>query len=676
MRFPCVSILACLVLAWGTLVLAADEPVPAPSSLAMACDQATLDPEAVQVENLPFHLGNLAITLARGDVAVVRVKGVPAGLFLRGTGRIAYLSRNREEFPLFIHNLTTNTRLSPKRTDDGVGVEDALKDAVVWYGGLAVPEVKGTRVPSDAAAFAENRDFFSRRSWRQTGTLLALRAVNAPAGSVTLVEALGETSKFVHVKDEAVGFMESLDAARNLDLPGFRDLKQFPLSEIQLKATRSAPLPPQFLLRSLDLDIQASSGTFARIRAGETLEATIPGQRLLRFDQVPNLVHWAKDAPELQQVHVSRISLGGAALPFFHRGNDLLVELPAPLEAGNPVKLDFEMEGAFLSRQGSAECWILGTQAWFPQPDLAGQAYTVHCRLSVDRPYIPFAPGHVLREEQTPTATILETSLDRPVCFYSLGAGKYAVREYRSPRDAVDVRLYGYDGFNEADAERLAMTIHGFIGFYESFLGKFPFDTFDVVEQTQLGHGQAPPALMLITREAFNPKEDLVAEVLAHQWINLGVAHEVAHQYWGHVVKMYAPEDQWITKSFAEYCAGLAMRQVKGSGADRFKRAQARWRNLATIPGDKCSIPLANRLRGDKSGDMRYGLLYAKGPLVLGAIHKELGEDGFARFLNAYQRSYAWKASTTQDIPDLLRQLTGRDWNPFFDKYYWGVGQP
>ena len=69
------------------------------------------------------------------------------------------------------------------------------------------------------------------------------------------------------------------------------------------------------------------------------------------------------------------------------------------------------------------------------------------------------------------------------------------------------------------------------------------------------GFGQAPPGTMFITKEAFNPVMR-GAEPVYSKGINERFAHEIAHQYWGHVVKMPSDEEQWLTESFAEYCAG------------------------------------------------------------------------------------------------------------------------
>lgn len=155
-------------------------------------------------------------------------------------------------------------------------------------------------------------------------------------------------------------------------------------------------------------------------------------------------------------------------------------------------------------------------------------------------------------------------------------------------------------------------------------------------------------------------------------------AHEIAHQYWGHVVKMPSFEEQWITESFADYCAALFMKAYKGEA--EYKSIVRKWRGRATFAGSDIPIPLANNVYVSSDvttpAHIRYGLLYNKGPALLYALHKELGDEAFFTFLKSYQKSFAWKFGSTKNVAGLLQYMTKKDYMPFFDKYYWGTEMP
>src|SRR5260370_12502148 len=46
--------------------------------------------------------------------------------------------------------------------------------------------------------------------------------------------------------------------------------------------------------------------------------------------------------------------------------------------------------------------------------------------------------------------------------------------------------------------------------------------------------------------------------------------HEVAHQWWGHMVGWASFHDQWLSEGFAEFSAGLFFQASKPPGAGQF----------------------------------------------------------------------------------------------------------
>ncbi|HWZ85879.1 MAG TPA: hypothetical protein VN032_06750, partial [Thermoanaerobaculia bacterium] len=69
-------------------------------------------------------------------------------------------------------------------------------------------------------------------------------------------------------------------------------------------------------------------------------------------------------------------------------------------------------------------------------------------------------------------------------------------------------------------------------------------------------------------------------------------------------------------------------------------------------------------------------LLYDKGPYLLAALHRELGDDAFFTFMKSYQKSFRWKFGSTKTVQGLLQFMTKKDYGPFFEQNYWGIGMP
>jgi aminopeptidase N len=236
-----------------------------------------------------------------------------------------------------------------------------------------------------------------------------------------------------------------------------------------------------------------------------------------------------------------------------------------------------------------------------------------------------------------------------------------------------------YAAENKVATKRLIGLAFDAIKFYDYLLGPFPFEEFNIIEVPQFGWGQAPPATMFITHELFDRVDPGYG--FSEAEVNARFAHEIAHQYWGQVVKMPSLEEQWLTESFADYSAALFIQQAYGKqGKAQFDRIRSTWKGNAMQARNDSSIALSNRLATPFEPflgyDHRRWLLYDKGPLLLDALRKELGDDQFLTFLHSYQKSFAWKFGTTRDVAGLLSYMTKKDYAPFFDKYYWGTEAP
>lgn len=215
------------------------------------------------------------------------------------------------------------------------------------------------------------------------------------------------------------------------------------------------------------------------------------------------------------------------------------------------------------------------------------------------------------------------------------------------------------------------------LGLAAPFLGPFPFTELNIIQITEYGWGQAPPGTMFITNEAFDPLSGEVNQFFS-QGINHRFAHEIAHQYWGHVVKMGSGDEQWVTESFAEYSSSFIVKQLKGNS--ELKAMTSTWKFNANHAKDSSSIPLSNRLLhvngGPNAWRNRTALMYHKGAYLLSQIHKEIGDDAFLTFLRNYQAMNAWKFANTNDMVALLKRVTNKDFTQFFEQNFWGTAMP
>jgi len=503
-------------------------------------------------------------------------------------------------------------------------------------------------------------------AWRLNGADRPMIRAEIAGGSVDLVyvlDALEARSESLLAAHESLAIDDRLNVTVLSDQPVERD--------------RRDPVVPRFMLTDVDLSVTASDRRDVSLSVTETLFAMVqPTSVLLLHLYDTMFVPSNLGMPEPRRLRVKGVfDEAGAAVPFDHAKDEIAVGLAAPLVPGRPLKLRFEIEGDVLYNPGGDSYWELGTGPWFPQPGLSGQYYTAHSTVKVKKPFVPLVPGKTLRRVEEGEWNVLETRVDKPVQFMVILAGKYSFEE--ETKDGVTVRVASYAGKNTIGIRKLMNLTHKVIAYYEAFLGPFPFDEFNVTEINSWGFGQAPPGFMFITSEAFNPIGGEINQFFS-KGINERFSHEIAHQFWGHVVKMPSYEEQWLTESFAEICAGLLIRDLRGKSD--LEGLVATWKSRAKEATDTAPIPLANRIRNrsdPRTANMhRNYLLYFKGPCILNSIRQQIGDQAFLVFLNSCQATFRWKFGNTKTVQAVLEAITKKDWKTFFDAYYWGTAMP
>lgn len=668
-------LLALAALLAGGSAFAAD---PSVAALAEAIGHPTLGP-AGAVSNVTVKLSDrMTVTLASGSAAPILAGKDVIGIFFSGKGSYAYRSTDPLE--------ATNVRYAAKKASDltlseagGVITLGANFDRMMLRSAaIELPKLAADAASLDAQ-FKDMREDMGRRQVQPATHLLVKQRLDAPQSPVAVAELSGQGRPTVYILDSIDARGEQLQSLTKIrDIP-VREFAGYwwpmPISEQRLRGDRRDFLEPLYLLTDIDYTLIGEEKEHGKITVTETIMPRIAPQSVFRFDLYSQIYDSSERARKFNVRSVK--DAAGKDLSFDHTKDSLLIGLPAKAPVNQPFRYTVEIEGNFLHLAGGNTAWRLGVEPWFPQPDLNGQYYTIHSLVKVRKPFVAFAPGQTIRREAEGDYNVVENRIERPVQFAVVHAGRYYFDEEKH-EDGLTIRVASYAQSNAMAQKKLGNLAWKMIKFYEPWLGPFPFKEFNIIEINELGFGQAPPATMFITKEAFNP---LMGEdnKLFSKGINERFAHEIAHQYWGHVVKMGSSEEQWVTESFAEYSSSLAIKKMKGKGA--YDAMVATWRGNARDAVEVSSIALANRIRipNDFINQMlfRQYLIYDKGAYLLAVLHKELGDDKFLTFLRSLQGLFEFRFLTTKDMIALLKRVDpGKDYAPFFEQHYWGTGLP
>jgi Aminopeptidase N len=653
-------------------VSAADEAPSNVATLAAAYANPTLGPSA-SVEKVPIVISNISIELTSGTVAPVLAGAETIGLFFSGKGTYVYHSTDPIETSLIEFEAK-----KVGRNAQGSSVKGSFERLYLRTGGIALPKVpEGARDEALEQAFKAHLKHWSGSLLTPSSHLLLRQKVDAPSSPVAVAEMGGrDEDEYIldslEGRDEGLYAMLTRPAGSDVD-PVLRDaLLPIQIAGQPVGRAHGAFVQPLFLLTAIDYTLSAGDNDAARLTVTESIVPRGTPQSIFRFNLESGVFDERSNFRKLQVDAVTDGS--GNKLPYHFGHGSILVGLPAKMPAGAPFTIRFEISGNILYRLGGGNAWQLGTEAWFPQPELNGQFYTVHSVVKVKKPWLPFTPGDTVARTEQGDFNVIESTVGKPVQFAVAHAGKYTMFEQKY--DEVTIRVATYNGANASAAKQLSDLAYQIIKFYEPWLGPFPFKEYNIIEINDLGWGQAPPGTMFMTKEAFSP---LLGEVNRYysNGVNERFAHEIAHQYWGIIVKMGTDDEQWLTEAFAEYCAGQIVKQMKGEAG--YKDLVNVWRANAKDAGSFAPIPLANRITipWSSSGIHRTGLIYDKGALVLEALHRLIGDEKFLNVMRTIQGRYAWHFLTTNQVEEVFAHFDPKtDYHTFFQRYYWGTETP
>jgi hypothetical protein len=606
--------------------------------------------------------------------------GVSCGLVFEGPAQLRYRVEDKFSIPVAERNVRRFATLTTRRVKEVLEISEELSGAVVWGWGLGeAGEATRAGLPDWAAK------------------LLAGRRFPAPSHDLLANEANGiEGSRYVLLRGGLVDLFLHVDPrAREENL--FRIAKAIDRGSTFREGIGETPLASQPIGRAWwerpsaelvaeheRLAVENPRGELLRIVSNSRLRA---GRAGIAFWQADLLNH-ILDVKGLHPVTVRSVRVDGRAADFLHRDDELLVPLGRALADKETVEVEvtYERQIAVDPRNDNLY-WVLDTDAWYPRQDLEGELAALEITLDVPEGWTPFASGSEISRTQEEGRSKLVTRIDRPMQAAAVAAGKY--RAIEEARDGVTCRAATYAMLKEDAARKIIDRFFaGRVFFEQLFQEPYPFRDVSIVEINAWGFGQAPAGIMFFAQEFYTP---LVPRSRRRFYrdLNSRFLHEVAHGWWGHVVKMNAPEEAWLIEAFSDYTAALAVWHLRGTGRGDYELNEIvkDWVKAADELRPGASLYLADRiaLHDERDRGDYLGLRYGKGPLVLHALRLELqrqkgstaaGDLAFTELLRRFLKRNRYGYVTTRGLVAELDKLTGGDWQPWFERYVYGTEIP
>jgi hypothetical protein len=236
---------------------------------------------------------------------------------------------------------------------------------------------------------------------------------------------------------------------------------------------------------------------------------------------------------------------------------------------------------------------------------------------------------------------------------------------------------------------------------YNAFFGKLPFTRIAMTQQPAGFFGQAWPTLVYMPYLAYLDTTQR-AQLLGSQggtnnfWRYVA-PHEVAHQWWGHIIGWDSYHDQWMSEGFAEFSASLYVQLIRGN--DKFVDFWEDQRNriIQPSPATKDRKPYTvgpvtqgYRLNNGRTGGIAQRLIYPKGAYILHMLRMMMyrqGQGGDAKFqemMKDFVQTHFNQDVSTEDFKAIVEKHMTKemdldkngkmDW--FFDQWVYGTEIP
>ncbi|HEX4825083.1 MAG TPA: M1 family aminopeptidase [Candidatus Polarisedimenticolaceae bacterium] len=664
------------LIALASAPCAALDVKPAPdTSLAAALEETgtmALASDGVTIKNERVDFGHMEISFAEGTlVPVLGKSGATLGVYFEGRGGYLYTTTDVADRAA----LSVNAARVAKsiRTMQG-RVTDDFKSALILFSEPQFTDLYADASLPHASASAMSGSF-------QTMLAGAL-STYGDFGFFTATARLNGHGRFVYA--ELSGGLERVGYAFDDVHNGrerffnFRKLADYNVRFSETLSYQSIPgwtaeRRKTIAMTRAEVAVDTPDNRSGTIDSDLTFHVHDAGTRVLPLlllnNRDPDSADWSSPKNKLTVKRV--VDANGRELPFSHRYGILLVEIPPTAAADADVKIRVETSGeVFVDMKGhhGDNYFSLNYEDWYPRPvSWSARSFTFAVKVRCKKPWSPVTSGKQTSSREDGDFVTAEARSDVRVDTIAVFGGKYVTRG--ETVDGVLINIHAYAMARKNVLDNMPKLAGSIAKFYASLLGPMPVDELDIVEVPEYGFGISPPGLILMTTEAYKPHEEEANYFV--EGVNARLAHEIAHQWFAHKAALAGPDDNWLSESFAEYFAGLAMGAMNGDDKNvfGFNKMIANWKGQDKYCTDGAPIAAADYLGGEDGDKDRTCLLYARGPLVLHMLRTSIGNDRFAAAAKKYLDTANNGPATTDDYAKALSDIMQMDMRWYVDQW-------
>lgn len=389
-------------------------------------------------------------------------------------------------------------------------------------------------------------------------------------------------------------------------------------------------------------------------------------------------------APELT---IDSVSVAGDNAPFVYDGDGgwMIVRTRQPFEPGDSTSVRLWYHGRnMLYRSPWGDFFISYTTRWLPVSAPFHRAmYLTTFRFP--KYYDLVSCGRQLLDSVGSELRVTRWDTYEPAAFISFNYGSFdrlSIPVDSGPRLDIYRSRNHHRGIFAGDIRKdVAADIGGALRLFSQAFGPYPWDHLAATEIPG-DHGQGFPQLLHLAWYSFETSEKGVTDAFR--------AHEVAHQWFGHLVGWETYHDQWLSEGFAEYSGALYV-ESRHPRREIFYNLLREWRRQILQPGGHedwhqgpgvAPIWLGVRCASTGSPASYRNLVYFKGAYVLHMLRQMLhdfqsgSDQQFWDMMHDYVDRYAHTQASTADFQQVVEAHVGMPMDWFFNQWVYGVQIP
>jgi hypothetical protein len=438
-----------------------------------------------------------------------------------------------------------------------------------------------------------------------------------------------------------------------------------------------------------------------------TFTALFDGDRVLGFGLLPNL-------------RVSRMTFGGQDINFIQeqrkRDGSAYVVLPEPLVKGKQYKLTLEYQGERVVQDAGGGNFFIGARtSWYPSVNAFNDRATYDITFKVPKKYILVGVGKQVKNWIEGDFAASQWVSEVPLAVAGFNYAQFKKKEMTDADTKYQIEGYATSTL-PSYLEGASNVIGGMspvrmldgamveaqnsMRIFTAWFGEAPYGRIAITQQPQPFFGQSWPTLVYLPLIAFFDSTQrwmLLNRNISSltEFVQEVTPHEVAHQWWGHIVGWASYHDQWLSEGTADFSASLYL-QLAEQKPDKYLKfwehhreailEKTEWGRSANDVGP---IWMGLRLITYKSRDAYRRLVYPKGGYIFHMLRwmmydRQTGDQRFIAMMKDFVKSHFNQNSSTESFKQVverhmtpLMDLDGNkkmDW--FFNQWVYGTQVP